>query len=181
VPFEWIFCTVQSILGTSDLVTNGTTIHRPLSVQLLFHQRLSRPSLPLYNMWCTNTKAALATCKDIFPPGAANTDGSERAGRSPECSPSCPKRNLEASRKPRGYGTRLFCGRMLKCVGGLTYLAVLTLDFLFQVSSDYEFMLWSFSTCTSLVIQLLLSLHFLRPNILLRTLSQSPSFIKRNR
>ena len=38
------------------------------------HQRLSCRFL-LLDMRCTYTKAALPTCKDIFPPGAANTGG----------------------------------------------------------------------------------------------------------
>ena len=83
----------------------------------------------------------LATCKDIFPPRTANTGGSERASRSPERSPSSPNVNLGASRKAQDHFTLLFCGRMLKCAGDLTYLAVLSLDLLVQVSSDYEFTL----------------------------------------
>jgi hypothetical protein len=62
------------------------------------HQRLSWRSL-LRDMWCIYTymNAELANCKAIFPPGAANTGGSQRANLSPECSPSCPNLNLGAS------------------------------------------------------------------------------------
>ena len=78
------------------------------------HQRLSRRFLLLNNMWCTNTTAALATCKDIFPPGAANTGGSQRVARSPECAPSCPNLKTGASRTPCDFVTLLRCGRMFK-------------------------------------------------------------------
>ena len=79
------------------------------------HQRLSRRFLLLDNMWCTNMKATLATCKDdIFPSGAENTDGSQRAARSPECKPSCPNLNTGASRTPCDYVTLLRCCGMLK-------------------------------------------------------------------
>jgi len=104
-----------------------------------FHQRLSCRFVLLDNKLCTNTKAALATCRDIFPSGAANTGGLQRAARSPERSPSCP--NIGASRKSLGHVTLLFCCRILKCVRGLTYLAVLTLDLLVQVPSVYKFIL----------------------------------------
>jgi hypothetical protein len=70
------------------------------------HQRLSYRVL-LLDMWCTYTKAALATCIDIFPPGAANTGESQRAARSPECAPSCPKLKLGASR-PRAIMLRCY-------------------------------------------------------------------------
>jgi len=65
-------------------------------------------------------KAALTTCEDIFLPRAANSGGSQRAALSPECAPSCPNLNLEASRIPRDYVTLLRCGRMLKSVRGRT-------------------------------------------------------------
>ena len=82
------------------------------------HQRLSRRFL-LLDMWCTYTNAALATCKDIFPQGAANTGGSQLAPRSPECAPSCPNPNLGASRMPRNYVTlrrnAQVCTRPKKC------------------------------------------------------------------
>ena len=66
-------------------------------------------------------KAALATCKDdIFPPGAANTGGSQRAVRSPECAPSCPNLNPGMSGTPCDYVTLLRCGRMLKSERALT-------------------------------------------------------------
>jgi len=40
-------------------------------------------------------QAKLPTSKeDIFPQGAANTGGSQRAACSLECAPSCPKLNL---------------------------------------------------------------------------------------
>jgi hypothetical protein len=72
------------------------------------HQRLSRRSLLLDNIWGTNMKVALALCKeDIFPLGAANTGGWQRAARSPECSPSCPNLNFEASRCRCEYVTLL--------------------------------------------------------------------------
>ena len=77
------------------------------------HQRFSRRFL-LLDMWCKNMKAALATCKDIFPPGAANTGGSQRAARSPECAPPCPNLKPGTSRTPYAYMTMLRCGRMLK-------------------------------------------------------------------
>jgi hypothetical protein len=63
-------------------------------------QRFLRRFLLPDNMWCTNMTAALATCKDIFPPRAANTGGLQRAARSPEWSPCCPNLNLRASRTP---------------------------------------------------------------------------------
>jgi hypothetical protein len=71
-------------------------------------------------MWCTNMKAALATSTDIFPTGAANTGGSQRATRSPEWATSCPNLILEASRTPGDYVTLLGRGRMLKSVRGPT-------------------------------------------------------------
>ena len=84
------------------------------------HQRLSRRFLLLDNMWCTNTRAALATCKDyIFPPGAAKTGGSQRAARSPECVPSCPNLKPGAIKTPCDV-TLLRCGRMLKSQRALT-------------------------------------------------------------
>jgi len=70
------------------------------------HHRLFRRFLLLDNMWCTNMKAALATCKDdIFPPRPANTGGSQRTACSPECSPSCPNLNLGESRTPWAHVT----------------------------------------------------------------------------
>ena len=33
------------------------------------HKRLSRRFLLLHNMWCTNMKAVLGTCNDVFPHG----------------------------------------------------------------------------------------------------------------
>jgi len=66
-------------------------------------------------------KAALATYKDgKFPPGAANTGGSQRPARSPECAPSHPNLTFGARKTPRDHVTLLHCGRMLKCVCGLT-------------------------------------------------------------
>ena len=77
------------------------------------HQRLSRRFLLLDNMWCRNMKAALAVCEDdIFPPGAANTGGSQHTARSTEWGPSFPKLNLRESRTPHCYVTLLHCGRM---------------------------------------------------------------------
>ena len=85
------------------------------------HQRLSRRLLLLDNMWCTNTKAALAACEDdIVPPGAANTGGSQRTSRSSEWAPSFPNLNLRASRTPRCYITLLHCGKMFKSVWALS-------------------------------------------------------------
>ena len=108
------------------------------------HQRLSCRFLLLENTWRTSRKAALATCQDIFPPGPANTGGSHRATRSPKCSPSCPNLNLGASRKSRDHVALLSCGRMSRCVRGLTFLALLTLDLLVQVSCDYKFVIMKF-------------------------------------
>ena len=81
------------------------------------HQCPSHHFLLLYNMWCTNITAALATCKDdIFPPEAANAGGSQRVACSPECVLSCPNLDLKASRTPHNYVTLLRCSRMLKSV-----------------------------------------------------------------
>jgi hypothetical protein len=61
-----------------------------------------------------------STCKDdMFPPGAANTGGSQQVVLSPECVPSCLNVNLGAIRTPCIHVTLLRCGRMLKCVRGL--------------------------------------------------------------
>jgi len=85
------------------------------------HQCLSRRFLLLDNMWCTNMKAALSACEDdIFPPGAANTGGSQRTALSPEWAPSFPKLNLRASRTSLSYVTLLQCGRMFKSVCALS-------------------------------------------------------------
>jgi len=64
-------------------------------------------------------KVVLAPCKDIFPPRAANTGGSQRPVRSPECAPSFPNLNLGASITLRVDVTLLRCGRILKNVRGL--------------------------------------------------------------
>ena len=61
-------------------------------------------------------KAALAAYVDIFPPGTANTGGSQRTARSPECAPSIPKLYLRANRTPRCYVTLLHCGRIFNSV-----------------------------------------------------------------
>jgi hypothetical protein len=83
------------------------------------HQRLTCCFL-LLDMWCTYTKAALAACEDdIFPPGAANTGGSQRTARWPEWAPSLPNLNLRASRTPR-YVTLLHCCRIFKSLCALS-------------------------------------------------------------
>jgi len=73
-----------------------------------YHQRFARRFLLLDNMWCTNMKTVLATCKDeISPPGASNTGGSQRADRSPKCLLSCLNLNFGVSRTPCEYVTLL--------------------------------------------------------------------------
>ena len=94
----------------------------------VYHQCVARRFLLLGTMWYSNIKAALFTCKDgIFPSGAANTGGSQRETRSPECAPSCPKLNLGASRTPREYLKLLLYYRMLKGVRGLRMHVLSTL------------------------------------------------------
>jgi hypothetical protein len=102
----------------------------PLSTNLFLynsicHQCLSYCFLLLNNMWCTNMKAALATCTNIFPPGAVNTGGSQHTASLPECVPTCPNLNLGASKTLRDYVMLLRCSRMLKCVCGLRMSASL--------------------------------------------------------
>ena len=86
----------------------------PFLYDSVCHKRLSRHFRLLHNMWYTKMKAVLGACnKDIFPSGAANTGGSQRAARSPECAPWRPNLNLGASRIPRHHVTLARCGRML--------------------------------------------------------------------
>ena len=73
----------------TDLFLNNSVCHQRFSCRFL-----------LLDMWRTYTKAALGTCKDIFPPGAANTGGSQRAARSPECASPCPNLNLGGEQNP---------------------------------------------------------------------------------
>jgi len=133
-PFKWIsssksagairvkflYCPLTSwnFKSVKKLVPLHTDLFLYNSVS---HQSLSCRFLLLDNKRCTNKMAGLTTCKDdIFPPETEKTGGSQRAAHSPECAPSRPNLNVGASKTPRDHVTLLRCGRMLKCVRGLT-------------------------------------------------------------
>jgi hypothetical protein len=88
-------------------------------------------------------KAALATCTDIFPPGAVNSGGSQRAACSPECLPPSPNLNLRVTRTVRDYVMLLHCGTILKFVRGLRMNASLP-----------PFSLSDFTACTRITLPL---------------------------